>query len=68
MICCRRIPRCHHNETVRVVRLMGEKEIKRDQQIRKRRSDVQLETGRCSLHATGLLVMALSKYRQLLAM
>ena len=119
---------------------MGEKEIKRDQQIRKRRSDVQLETGdmssapvwllkvnddddddevndfiifplykehiqhsviraltswaiddddddvdddddddddndddellpgRCSLHATGLLVMALSKYRQLLAM
>jgi len=64
----RRVPRCDHNETVRVVRLMGEKEIKRDQQIRKRRSDVQLETGRCSLHATGLLVMALSKYRQLLAM
>ena len=30
--------------------------------------DDELLPGRCSLHATGLLVMALSKYRQLLAM
>ena len=34
---------------------MGEKEIKRDQQIRKRRSDVQLETGDMSSAPVWLL-------------